>query len=101
MKNVFSEYEEILNKVIGYSDYELKNKQEDSKDELVYCRTRECGLGNLICDAIESAWEGDFAIINGGSVRNNLKKENITKGGVIELLSWFNNIVIKELPGQV
>ena len=52
MKNVFSEYEEILNTVIGYSDYELKNKQEDSKDELVYCRTRECGLGNLICDAI-------------------------------------------------
>ena len=101
MKNVLSEYEEVLNTVIGYSDYELINQEGSAEAPIIYSRTRECGLGDLISDAIESAGEGDFAIINGGSVRNNLKKENITKGGVIELLPWFNNIVIKELPGQV
>ena len=102
MKNVFSEYDEVLNTVIGYSDYELINIQQgEGEIPIIYSRTRECGLGDLICDAIESVEEGDFAIINGGSVRNNLKKGNITKGDIIEALPWFNNIVIKELPGQV
>ena len=101
MKNVFSEYDEVLNTVIGYSDYELINQEGSAEAPIIYSRTRECGLGDLISDAIESAGEGDFAIINGGSVRNNLKKGNITKGGIIEALPWFNNIVIKELPGQV
>ena len=101
MKNVLSEYEEVLNTVIGYSDYELINQEGSAEAPIIYSRTRECGLGDLISDAIESAGEGDFAIINGGSVRNNLKKGNITKGGIIEALPWFNNIVIKELPGQV
>ena len=49
-----------------------------------------------ICDSVASAGKGDFVIINGGSVRNNLKKGNITKGGIIEALPWFNNIVIKD-----
>ena len=101
MKNVLSEYEEVLNTVIGYSDYELINQEGSAEAPIIYSRTRECGLGDLISDAIESAGEGDFAIINGGSVRNNLKKGNITKGCIIEALPWFNNIVIKELPGQV
>ena len=102
MKNVFSEYDEVLNTVIGYSDYELINIQQGAGEiPIIYSQIRECGLGDLICDAIESVEEGDFAIINGGSVRNNLKKGNITKGDIIEALPWFNNIVIKELPGQV
>ena len=102
IKNVYSEYDEVLNTIIGYSDYELINTPEGSTESrIIYCRTRECALGDLISDAIESSGEGDFAIINGGSVRNNLKKGNITRGGIIEAIPWFNNIVIKELPGQV
>ena len=101
MKNINDEYKDILNEVIGYSEYELIIKPEGSTDShLIYCRTRECTAGNLIADAVVTSGKGDFAIINGGSIRNNLKKGNITKGDVIEILPWFNNIFIKELPGQ-
>ena len=97
MKNVYSEYDEILNTVIRYSDYDLINIPEGQGEiPTINCRTRECGLGDLICDSVASAGKGDFVIINGGSVRNNLKKGNITKGGIIEALPWFNNIVIKD-----
>ena len=102
IQNVRSEYDEVLNTVIGYSDYELIIKPEGSTDShSIYCRTRECTVGNLISDAVVSAGKGDFAIVNGGGIRNNLQKGNITRGGIIEAIPWFNNIVIKELPGQV
>ena len=102
IQNVRSEYDEVLNTVIGYSDYELIIKPEGSTDShSIYCRTRECTVGNLISDAVVSAGKGDFAIVNGGGIRNNLLKGNITRGGIIEAIPWFNNIVVKELPGQV
>ena len=101
MANVSGEYDEILNEIIGKSDYDLiilPEGKTDSHD--VYCRIQECTLGNLIADSVVAAGKGDLAIINGGGVRQNLKKGNITKGNIIEMLPWFNNIVIKELPGQ-
>ena len=101
MANVSGEYDEILNEIIGKSDYDLiilPEGKTDSHD--VYCRIQECTLGNLIADSVVAAGKGDLAIINGGGVRQNLKKGNITKDNIIEMLPWFNNIVIKELPGQ-
>ena len=101
MANVHGEYEEILNTIIGKSDYDLiilPEGKTDSRD--AYCRIQECTLGNLIADSVVAAGKGDLAIINGGGVRHNLQKGNITKGNIIEMLPWFNNIVIKELPGQ-
>ena len=62
---------------------------------------KECTVGNLIADAVAKSGEGDFAILNGGGVRNNIKKGNLTQDDIINALPWFNNIVIKEMPGQV
>ena len=60
---------------------------------------KECTVGNLIADAVAKSGEGDFAILNGGGVRNNIKKGNLTQDDIINALPWFNNIVIKEMPG--
>ena len=102
MDEVYNEYSNILNAIIGKSDYDLIIKPEDNSDSHeIYCRIKECTVGNLIADAVAKTGEGDFAIINGGGVRNNIKKGSITQGDIINALPWFNNIVIKELPGQV
>ena len=102
MDEVYNEYSDILNAIIGKSDYDLIIKPEDNSDSHeIYCRKKECTVGNLIADAVAKTGEGDFAIINGGGVRNNIKKGSITQGDIINALPWFNNIVIKELPGQV
>ena len=101
IQEVKDEYAEELNTVVGKSDYELIIKPEGSSDSRsIYCRYRECTLGNLICDAVRDAGQADLTIINGGGVRNNMKAGNITKGDVIETIPWFNNIMIKKVKGQ-
>jgi len=102
MDEVYGEYSDILNEIIGKSDYDLIIQPEGNTDSHeIYCRMKECTVGNLIADAVAKSGEGDFAILNGGGVRNNIKKGNLTQGDIINALPWFNNIVIKEMPGQV
>ena len=40
-------------------------------------------------------------ILNGGSVRNNIKKGVLTRGRLIDIFPWFNNIVLKEITGNI
>ena len=102
MDEVYGNYSDILNAIIGKSDYDLIIQPEGNTDSHeIYCRMKECTVGNLIADAVAKSGEGDFAILNGGGVRNNIKKGNLTQDDIINALPWFNNIVIKEMPGQV
>ena len=102
MEEVNGEYSDILNTVIGKSDYDLIIIPENqTSSRYIYCRVRECTVGNLIADAVVLSSESDFSIVNGGGVRNSIKKGNITQGDIINAFPWFNNVVVKELPGQV
>ena len=102
MEEVNGEYSDILNTVIGKSDYDLIIIPENqTSSRYIYCRVRECTVGNLITDAVALSSESDFSIVNGGGVRNSIKKGNITQGDIINAFPWFNNVVVKELPGQV
>ena len=98
---IWDEYEEELNTVVGKSDYDLITKPENaSSNQLIYCRYQECTLGNLIADAVTFEAKSDFTIVNAGGVRGNLYTGNITKANVIEIIPWFNNIFIKRVTGQ-
>ena len=100
INEIFEEYKEILNLKIGYSDFDLIINP-DSSEDAVYCHYKECTLANLVSDSVKDAVKADICILNGGALSNNLKKGNITKGNIIDILPWFNSIVVKELPGQV
>ena len=43
----------------------------------------------------------EIAILNGGAIINNILKGNLTKGQIINVIPWQNNIVVKRVPGQV
>ena len=101
INDIFEEYNEELNILIGYSDFDLIINPNESSDELVYCRFKECTLGNLITDSLKTAGNADLCILNAGAITNNLKKGNITRGDILNILPWFDNIVVKELPGQI
>ena len=51
-------------------------------------------------DAIKTLGNGKITIINGGSIRNNIYKGNLTRGDIINVIPWFNNIVVKRIAGQ-
>ena len=97
INSIWNEYSDILNIVYGYSDFDLYSKTED---KTAICRKQECCLGNLITDAIKEAGNGEVSLINGGALRNNLKKGNLTKSQIINVLPWFNDIVIKNVTGK-
>jgi len=101
INDIWKEYEDELNIVVGKSDYDLIIKPEENSDShSIYCRYQECTVGNLITDAVTEVGKADCTIINGGSVRNNMKTGNLTRNDIINTLPWFNNIVIKKLKGQ-
>ena len=99
--DLISRYDNQLKIIVGYSEFDLIIKPEDSTDShSIYCRVQECTVGDLVADAINNLAKGVFAIVNGGGIRNNMKKGDITRADVIEALPWFNNVVVKKLTGQ-
>ena len=102
INSLWDEYSDELNAFIGKSDFDLIIRPENTTDShYVFCRYKECTLGNLIADSIKDAGQGEVAILNGGGVRTNLLKGNITSSKVIDILPWFSYIVTKQMPGQV
>ena len=99
--SILSGYDGELKIKVGHSNFDLIIKPEGSTDShSIYCRVQECTVGDLIVDAVNKLSEGNFALVNGGGVRNNMKKGDITRADVIEALPWFNNVVVKKLTGQ-
>ena len=99
--DIWGEYEDILNIQVGHSDFDIIVRPESSGNALpVECRYKECTLGNLVADSLRYAGNAEITILNGGSVRNNMKKGNLTRSQLIDILPWFNNLVVKQLTGQ-
>ena len=100
--NLWNEYSGELNAFIGKSDFDLVIRPPNTTDShFVFCRYQECSLGNLITDSIKDSTETEIAFLNGGGVRNNLPKGNITSSKIIDILPWFSYIVAKQIPGKV
>ena len=98
LDSIWDKYKSELNLIFGFCDYDLIIIDEDTESN--YCRYKECTLGNLITDAIKNAGNGEISILNGGAIRNNMYKGNITSAQIMEILPWFNNIVQKRITGQ-
>jgi len=97
----FSIYEDLLNELYGSSEYELVIRPEGSTDShSIYCRYQECTVGNLLADAFKATGKSDAAIVNGGTVRSNLNKGNLTRSQIMAIAPFFNNVIVKEISGQ-
>ncbi|WP_461219107.1 5'-nucleotidase C-terminal domain-containing protein [Lapidilactobacillus salsurivasis] len=61
-------------------------------------RTRETNLGNLIGDVLWSygqtgfAQKSDFAVVNGGGIRENIEVGPVTKGQIVSVMPFGNTI---------
>ena len=101
INNIFSEYEGELNILYGNSEYDLIIRPEGTIDShFIYCRYQECTVGNLLADAFKNAGNSDAAIVNGGAIKSNINKGNLTRSQLMEVAPYFNNIIVKRLPGQ-
>ena len=101
INKIYKDHEEELNTKIGYSDFDFIIKPEENSDShVIYCRYKECTLGNLIADAFVDLGSSDISLVNGGAVRANLLKGDINRKNVIDVMPFFNSLFVKEITGE-
>ena len=102
INGIYQEYSDDLNQLVGHSSFSLIIRPENSEgSSSVFCRFRECTLGDLITDSVKDSTHAEIGILTGGSIRNNMLEGNVTSGQVIDILPWYNNILAKKVSGQL
>nr|WP_202903217.1 5'-nucleotidase C-terminal domain-containing protein [Paenibacillus gorillae] len=84
--------EAILSQEVGKAAVKLEGTRE-------LVRASETNLGNLIADAIRDAAGADASLMNGGGIRASIDEGVITKGDVITVLPFGNQIVTLKVSG--
>ena len=105
MKNfiddLWNEYEEELNIPVGTLSYDMIIKPNSSlPSSSIICRFQECTLGNLCADSFKEVLAADLALVNGGDIRVNLLKGNLTRKNLIEVVPFFSTVLLNQCSGQ-
>lgn len=95
---------QILDEVVARSDVDLTIYDPEEKnangDPIRIVRRCETNLGDLVADAYRMRMGADVAIANGGSVRVNIDKGDITYGNILKVHPYGNMMSIVEVTGQ-
>ncbi len=93
-----SEFNEILDRKIGSSDYELIANDPETGERVV--RNHETNLGDLCADAYKYVLGADVGIINGGGVRTSISSGDITYSDAMAVFPFANMAMVVEVTGQ-
>ncbi|MFD1040388.1 5'-nucleotidase C-terminal domain-containing protein [Virgibacillus byunsanensis] len=92
---ILSKYENqiapIMNEVIGYNATDLTGDYSNDGDH---------GLGNLIADGMNDAMDSDFAMMNGGGIRDDLLAGEVTWGDLYNIQPFGNTLMTFEVTGS-
>lgn len=104
IKAAQDEFAEELDKVIGRSAYDLTIFDPEEKDSngspVRMVRRAETNMGDFITDSFRSATGADIAIMNGGGIRDNIGKGDITYGELLAVQPFNNSLCVVEAKGQ-
>ncbi len=96
--------EDELKQKIGQTAAELTINDPEEKDNtgnfVRMVRRAETNLGDFCADAILQQTGADIAVVNGGGIRTNIPKGEITYGNIIDVFPFGNQICIVEVSGQ-
>ena len=94
---VTERFDALQNKVVARTSVELTTKDENGNRAV---RNHETNLGDLCADAYKIQMGADLAFINGGGVRADIAKGDITYGNIISVNPFGNSICLAEVTGQ-
>ena len=96
--------QEILDEVVAESDADLTINDPVEKDAsgnpVRMVRRAETNLGDLCTDAMRIYTGADIGIMNGGGIRANINKGQITYGDLLAVFPWSNSVCMVEATGQ-
>ncbi|MFC2947482.1 5'-nucleotidase C-terminal domain-containing protein [Virgibacillus sediminis] len=81
----------IINEVIGYNAEDLTGDYTNDGDH---------GLGNLIADGMKWKMDSDFAMMNGGGIRDDLLAGEVTWGDLYNIQPFGNVLMQVEVKGE-
>lgn len=90
-------YEEDLKKVVAESEVALSGY---SGEGIRLVRNRETTIGNFCADAYRYVAKADIALVNGGGIRADLPKGDITYADLFAVHPFGNTLCMVEATGQ-
>lgn len=96
--SIQAEYKALTEKVIGKTDVNLTTLNPDTKKRAV--RNAETNLGDFCADALRTVLDADVAIMNGGGIRADIPKGDITYNHLLTVFPWGNMGCVMEVTGQ-
>lgn len=92
---ILKKYEQMVGPIIGEKIGEAAHDMAGG-----YSNDGDTPLGNLIADGMKHAMNSDFALMNGGGIRQDLKKGPITWGDAFNIQPFGNVLVQLEIKGR-
>lgn len=86
--------EKLLSEVVTHSDRALTSERK-----IIRCQESE--LGDLTTDALRWRTGTDIAIINSGTLREDLPAGNVTRGDILAIFPFGNVVYTKEVTGKI
>ncbi|MBR0086885.1 MAG: 5'-nucleotidase C-terminal domain-containing protein [Lachnospiraceae bacterium] len=96
---------ETLEKVVAHTSVKLTINDPVEVDSagkpIRMIRRAETNMGDLCADALLDQTGADIAIMNGGAIRTDIEKGDITYGDIINVLPFGNTLCLSEVTGQM
>ena len=92
-----AKFDETLGTVVAHTDVKLRT-HTDGGIRLV--RIRETNMGDLCADAFRVMSGADIAFINGGGIRAEIERGEITNGDILSVNPFGNSICVVKVSGQ-
>lgn len=88
---------ERTNRVVGYTPVELTDKDRSGERAV---RRASTNLGLFLCNAFRYVADAEIGVMNGGGIRTDIPKGEITMGEIYSVLPFNNRIWRKRATGQ-
>lgn len=96
--------QDLLDRVVAHTPYLLTINDPETLDSsgspIRMVRRSETNLGDLCADAFRNQGQADIAIVNGGGVRMDIEKGDITYGDILGVAPFGNMLCVIEVTGQ-
>ena len=96
--DIKSDFEGEMSKKIGTSEVDLVINDPETGERIV--RNAETNAGDFCADACRFVTGAEVAIVNGGGVRCDVEKGDLTYGQIISLHPFANTVSVIEVTGQ-
>ena len=98
LEEIVASYAPVMERKVGELSYDMIVRDADGFD---ISRVEENGLCDFVADAFRAVGGTQAALVNAGSVRNNLEAGTVTYNDILSILPYSNDVITVRVTGQM